>query len=138
MGQAVAALACGLVFGAGLALSGMTDTQVVLAFFDFFGMWNPALAWVMLAALAITLPGYALVLRRERPLLHQRFELPSNKHIDTDLLAGAALFGIGWGLYGYCPGPAIAALAYLQTKTFAFVAAMVLGAYLGSRIKSAT
>ena len=136
MRQALAALACGIIFGAGLALSGMTNTQVVLAFFDFLGPWNPALAWVMLAALTVTLPGFALVLRRDRPLFHERFELPLKKHLDANLLAGAALFGIGWGLFGYCPGPAIAALTYWHTNTFAFVAAMVLGAYLGARVKS--
>ncbi|MEP5568455.1 MAG: DUF6691 family protein [Halioglobus sp.] len=130
----LAALLCGLVFGIGLAVSGMTDTAKVLGFLDLFGKWVPDLAFVMGGAVCVTLISFRLILRRSRPVLADKFELPGNKHIDPRLLGGAAVFGIGWGVYGYCPGPAISALVYLDGKTVMFVVAMIIGMALASRL----
>jgi len=132
----VIALLCGLVFGVGLAVSGMTDTAKVLGFLDVFGNWVPDLAFVMGGAVCVTLLAFPLVLRRGKPLLSASFSLPVNKAIDSRLLGGAAIFGIGWGIYGYCPGPALSALLYLDWKTAVFVAAMLLGMALANRFGS--
>jgi hypothetical protein len=123
-------LAAGLLFGAGLALSGMTDPRVVLGFLDLAGDWNPALALVMAGALAVTVPGYRLAFRQDRPLWADRFVLPTASRIDARLIGGAALFGIGWGLAGYCPGPALAALSAGWPGTLIFVAGLGLGLVL--------
>lgn len=133
----LAALLCGLVFGVGLAVSGMTDTGKVLGFLDVFGQWVPDLAFVMGGAVLVTLAAFPLVLRRTKPLLAARFFLPGNSVIDGRLLGGAAIFGVGWGIYGYCPGPALAALVYLDWKTAVFVVAMLLGMALANRMTSA-
>jgi len=127
------ALAAGLLFGAGLALGGMTDPSVVLGFLDVAGAWNPTLVFVMGGALAVTFIGYRLVLRRARPLLAARFALPTTSALDARLLGGAALFGAGWGLAGYCPGPAIAALPAAHAGTAVFVLAMLAGLALARR-----
>jgi len=132
----VIALLCGLVFGVGLAVSGMTDTAKVLGFLDVSGNWVPDLAFVMGGAVCVTLMAFPLVLRRGKPLLSASFSLPVNKAIDSRLLGGAAIFGIGWGIYGYCPGPALSALLYLDWKTAVFVAAMLLGMALANRVGS--
>ena len=132
--KALAALLCGLLFGFGLALSGMTDTNKVLGFLDVLGSWDPALLFVMGCAVLMTLCGYPLVRRRGRPLFADRFQLPASRVIDARLLTGAALFGTGWGLYGYCPGPALTALTQGATDTLAFVAAMLVGMFLASRM----
>jgi uncharacterized membrane protein YedE/YeeE len=129
------ALFAGLLFGVGLALSGMTDTAKVQGFLDLFGAWIPDLLFVMGGAVAVTLVLFRLVLKRSKPLLADSFELPGNTVIDAPVLIGSALFGIGWGLYGYCPGPAISALAYLDWQTVLFVGAMLLGMAIQSRLK---
>ena len=131
--KALAALACGLLFGAGLALSGMTDTAKVLGFLDLFGDWDPDLVFVMGGAVAVTLVGFRLIFRG-RPLLADDFSLPTSKNLDSRLLGGASLFGIGWGVYGYCPGPALSALTYLDTNTVIFVLAMLAGMVLSGQI----
>ena len=127
----VAALAAGLVFGAGLSLSRMIDPAVVLAFLDVAaiadGSWNPALAFVMAGAVLVTAVGYALVFRRRAPLLAATFAIPGNRAIDRRLIAGAITFGLGWGLVGYCPGPAVAGLGFGLAKTWLFVGAMLMG-----------
>jgi uncharacterized membrane protein YedE/YeeE len=123
----VIALLSGLTFGIGLAISGMTDTQVVLGFLDIAGDWNPALLAVMTGALAITLPGFWLLRKRPAPILTADFYLPTKRAIDRKLLVGSALFGAGWGLYGYCPGPALASLLTLDWQPVAFVLAMSAG-----------
>jgi len=123
----LSALFCGLLFGFGLALSGMTDTAKVTGFLDIFGHWIPDLAFVMGGAVAVTVLAFRVVLRREAPLFDQVFHLPGAKHVDRPLVLGSALFGVGWGLYGYCPGPAVAALGYLDWQPFLFVAAMIAG-----------
>jgi uncharacterized protein len=127
----LAAFLCGLIFGAGLVISGMTDTAKVLGFLDLLaipqGGWDPTLAIVMAAALAVSIPGFWLARRRGRPLLAEVAAWPSNSVIDRKLLTGAALFGAGWGLVGLCPGPAIANLATLSPAVLLFVAAMIAG-----------
>ena len=131
--KALAALLCGSLFGAGLALSGMTDTAKVLGFLDLFGNWVPDLAFVMGGAVAVTLIAFRFVLR-SHPLLVPEFNLPTRRDVDGRLLAGAAIFGIGWGVYGYCPGPALSALVYLDMKTVIFVAAMLAGMAIAGRV----
>lgn len=126
MGLAVNALA-GLIFGLGLIVSGMVNPAKVLNFLDLFGSFDPSLAFVMAAAVAVTFAGYRLVLRRPRPILADRFRLPLAKHIDRRVIVGPAIFGIGWGLSGFCPGPAVTALPLLAKGTLIFVPAMLAG-----------
>jgi len=127
----LAALSCGLLFGAGLVISGMTQPQKVLGFLDLLGIashtWDPTLAFVMAGVLAVAAPGFALVRRRRKPICAEASTWPTKTAIDRPLLAGAALFGIGWGLVGLCPGPAIANLATLSPRVIAFVLAMGIG-----------
>ena len=120
----------GLIFGLGLSYSGMTDPNKVLGFLDLLGDWDPSLAFVMASGVVTTMLAYRLILKR-KPILAKEFCLPGKRHIDRDLIIGALLFGIG--LYGYCPGPAVASLSYLQTDSYLFVAAMMAGVYLRSR-----
>ena len=120
-------LFAGTLFGLGLAISGMVNPQKVIGFLDLAGDWDPTLAFVMGGALLVATPAFRLILKRPRPVLAEKFELPTNKDVDTRLLAGSALFGIGWGLAGFCPGPAVTALASGLVPVFAFVAAMVAG-----------
>lgn len=105
-----AALLSGVLFGLGLAMSGMTDARRVLGFLDVFGQFDPSLVLVLGGAVATTAMAFRFVLRRNRPVLAETFQLASARPVDRRLLAGAALFGIGWGLAGYCPGPALAGL----------------------------
>ncbi|HDY83998.1 MAG TPA: YeeE/YedE family protein [Halieaceae bacterium] len=132
----VAALLCGMVFGVGLAVSGMTDTAKVLGFLDIFGTWVPDLAFVMGSAVCVTLVAFRFVLKRKQPLLSAGFVLSGKTALDGRLLSGAAIFGIGWGVYGYCPGPALSALVYLDSKTVIFVVAMLVGMALANRMGS--
>jgi uncharacterized membrane protein YedE/YeeE len=123
-------LLCGLLFGTGLAMSGMTDTRVVLGFLDITGAWNPALLLVMVGALAVTIPGFWLTQKRNAPLLAPQFFLPGTRKIEMQPLIGSVIFGVGWGLYGYCPGPALASLTTLNGQPLLFVLAMAAGVYL--------
>jgi uncharacterized membrane protein YedE/YeeE len=127
----LSAFLCGLVFGLGLVVSGMTDTTKVLGFLDVLaipkGAWDPTLAIVMVAALVVSIPGFWLARRRTRPILAEAAAWPTKTAIDRPLIAGAALFGAGWGLVGLCPGPAIANLASLSPMVLLFVAAMIAG-----------
>ena len=123
-------LLCGLLFGAGLAISGMTDTRVVLGFLDITGAWDPSLMFVMVGALAITVPGFWLAKKRSKPVLSDEFHLPATCAIQAKPLIGSVIFGIGWGLYGYCPGPALASLSTLNWQPLLFVAALAVGVYL--------
>ena len=132
--RATAALASGLVFGLGLAVSGMMNPAKVIGFLDVAGDWDPTLAFVMGGALLVAVPAYQLVPRRGCPVLAEKFSLPEKKTIDAPLLGGSALFGVGWGLVGFCPGPAIAALGTGLLPVFAFVAAMLAGMALHARI----
>jgi uncharacterized membrane protein YedE/YeeE len=120
-------LLAGLIFGLGLVISGMANPAKVQNFLDLAGSFDPSLLFVMAGAVAVTLIGYRLVLRLPKPLAAERFYLPAAKDIDRRLVGGAALFGIGWGLSGYCPGPAITALPLLAKGTLVFVPAMLAG-----------
>ena len=127
MRRALAAGLIGLIFGTGIAISGMANPAKVLNFFDLAGDWDPSLALVMVGALMVTAIGYFLVLKRERPVLDARFHLPTNRRLDRQLLAGSALFGIGWGIAGFCPGGAIPALGLGESSAWIFVGAMLTG-----------
>lgn len=126
----LAALLCGALFGVGLAVSGMMNPAKVIGFLDFAGDWDPTLALVMGGALLVTGPAFYLILRRTRPILARNFDLPTKTSVDGRLLSGAAVFGVGWGLSGFCPGPAIAALSTGLLPVFVFVAAMAVGMFL--------
>jgi uncharacterized membrane protein YedE/YeeE len=123
----IAALAAGLIFGAGLIISGMADPAKVQNFLDIAGSWDPSLAFVMIGAIAVTFTGYRFVLRRPKPLASPRFHLPTKSEIDARLVAGAAIFGIGWGLAGFCPGPALVSLGIGSDGARIFVLFMLLG-----------
>lgn len=120
-------LISGLLFGFGLALAGMTDPQKVLGFLDITGAWDASLMLVLAAAVGITAASFPLILRRSAPVFDTAFHLPVKTAIDKPLLAGAILFGIGWGISGYCPGPAIALLAAPGRETWIFLPAMLAG-----------
>lgn len=127
-------LFAGALFGLGLAVSGMVDPQKVIGFLDVAGEWDPTLAFVMGGALLVTIPAFRLIFKRQRPVLADDFELPTKKDLDARLLGGSALFGVGWGLSGFCPGPAVTALATGLTPVFAFVVAMIAGMAIYKRI----
>lgn len=120
-------LALGLLFGVGLVVSGMSNPAKVLNFLDFAGTFDPSLAFVMGGAVLVAFIGFRLTLRRQRPVLAPRFQLPTRRDIDARLIVGPALFGIGWGLGGFCPGPAFTALGLAAPGTLAFVPAMLIG-----------
>ena len=122
-----ASFGCGLIFGLGLLISGMSEPEKVLGFLDLFGAWDATLAFVMAGAVAVGCAGFALARRRHAPLLAPAFAWPSRRDIDAPLLIGSVLFGIGWGLTGICPGPALLNLEGLTAPIIVFVAAMVVG-----------
>lgn len=125
MTRILSSLAAGLLFGLGLVVSGMINPAKVQNFLDVAGAWDPSLALVMGAALIVTAIGYKLVLRMPHPLFEGRFQVPSLTRLDARLIGGAAVFGAGWGLAGFCPGPAITAAALLRGEVFIFLAAML-------------
>src|SRR6185295_10353384 len=114
-------------FGLGLAVSGMVNPAKVLGFLDVAGAWDPTLAFVMLGALAVTTPAFHFVLKRRQPWFAPRFALPTRSDLEPRLVLGAALFGIGWGLAGLCPGPALTALVSGHSAVYAFIASMLTG-----------
>ena len=130
------ALLGGLLFGLGLALSNMMDPAKVLSFLDLAGQWDPSLMLVMGGAVATTLPGFYLILKRPYPLFEKKFYLPGSNMIDRNLIVGAALFGLGWALAGLCPGPAVAGLASANGDIIAFVIAMLAGYRLMAMLQS--
>jgi len=130
MRNILAALGTGTVFGAGLALSDMVNPGRVLAFLDVFGAWDPTLAFVMGGALIPSAIAYFVARKMPRPFFHAQFHIPENRVLDRQLVAGGLLFGTGWGLVGYCPGPAIAGLIFGLWQTWVFVAAMLAGMVL--------
>ncbi|KMO33316.1 membrane protein [Methylobacterium tarhaniae] len=130
MAKMASAFAVGLLFGLGLLVSGMSDPAKVLAFLDLTGRWDPSLAFVMAGAVAVSAAGTLVARRRGRPLLASRLEIPARRDIDPRLVAGAAIFGLGWGLAGLCPGPALTLLTVAPAQAATFVAAMVAGMLL--------
>jgi uncharacterized protein len=128
--RALAGLVAGALFGLGFVVSEMINPAKVQAFLDVAGAWDPSLAFVMGGAVIVTFVGYRLVFRRDRPLFEATFSVPTRTDLDARLIGGAVLFGAGWGLAGFCPGPAIAGLALGLRETVAFVAAMAVGMIL--------
>ncbi len=128
------ALLSGLLFGAGLAISGMTDPARVRGFLDLLGAWDPTLAFVMGGALLVNTPLYWLTRRRAAPLFEPAFSVPTRHDLDARLIGGAALFGIGWALAGYCPGPALVSLSTGSGLVLGFCLAMFAGMMLADRI----
>lgn len=129
----VSGLIAGLVFGAGLALSGMTNPHKVLNFLDVTRQWDPSLGLVMAAAVPVSALAFWLARRRARPLFGPAFVLPESRRLEAPLWVGSALFGIGWGLAGYCPGPALASLSWPSLGLIAFLVALVAGLLLSGR-----
>lgn len=126
----LSALCSGLIFGFGLLLSGMINPSKVLHFLDIAGGWDPSLAFVMLGAIAVATIGFRLASGKTHALLGGKLALPTKTRIDASLIAGNILFGLGWGLAGYCPGPAIVSLGLLSIKAVIFVVAMLVGMWL--------
>ena len=132
----LAALFAGLLFGTGIAISGMINPAKVLNFFDVFGTWDPSLIFVMGGGLLVALVGYQLIFKAiSQPLFDSKFNLPTLTAIDAPLIGGSALFGIGWGLSGFCPGGSIPALGLGDQRAFMFVAAMVLGLFVAKWLR---
>jgi uncharacterized membrane protein YedE/YeeE len=138
----LSAFAIGLIFGLGIAVSGMINPAKVLNFFDLAGIWDPSLAFVMAGALAVVIPGYRMVFRRPAPAMELRFQLPDTRVIDRRLVLGSATFGVGWGIAGFCPGGALPALGTGDPLVLLFIAALVAGMlvarWLQTRALSAT
>ena len=135
MKRTLAGLICGLLFGLGLAVGGMTDPANVIGFLDVASSWNPSLIFVMGGAVFVAFFGFRLVLKRRTPLFETRFFLPDQARIDSRLIIGAAIFGIGWGLSGYCPGPALASLSQPTSGLVVFLCASAAGAVAAQRFK---
>ena len=127
----------GLIFGTGISVSGMANPAKVLNFFDVAGTWDPSLAFVMGGAVIVTFLGYRCVLKRPMPMMEERFHLPTSRVIDTRLLGGSAVFGIGWGIAGFCPGGALPALGTGSIAVFIFVGAAIAGILLARTITAA-
>ena len=132
------ALVSGILFGAGLTLSQMVNPFKVLAFLDVFGHWDASLAFVMGGALFIAAPAYHWILKQQKPVCEEKFYLPTKTRIDTRLVIGAMLFGMGWGIGGYCPGPALSALVINWQEAIPFVLAMIAGGFLADLVPEKT
>lgn len=130
MGYLAVSFLVGLVFGLGLVISQMVNPAKVIGFLDVAGRWDPSLALVLLAAVLVAGVGYRLARHRNAPLMDSEMKVPTRRDIDGRLVAGAAVFGVGWGLIGLCPGPALTALAYGKWEAVLFVAAMAAGVLL--------
>ena len=129
--RTVVGFLCGLIFGVGLVVSGMSNPAKVLNFLDITGTWDPSLAFVMGGAVLVTFIGYRFVLNRSAPVMSEVFHLPTKKDVDGQLLTGASIFGIGWGLGGFCPGPAFTAVPLMSTGIIAFFPALLIGMWAG-------
>ncbi len=136
MAKQISIVVAGLVFGLGLALSGMTQASKVLGFLDVTGNWDPTLLLVLGGAVVVSVVAFRFILRRPAPVLEGAFRLPVARVIDGPLVVGAAIFGIGWGVSGYCPGPGIALLAAPSWETWIFIPSMLLGAFLHKALTS--
>jgi uncharacterized protein len=126
----------GVIFGLGIAVSGMINPAKVLNFFDLAGTWDPSLAFVMAGALAVAIPGYRLVLGRPAPAFEPGFQLPDTKVIDRRLVLGSATFGIGWGIAGFCPGGALPAIGTGDPAVFLFLAALIVGMFIARALQT--
>ncbi len=131
----VAAVGSGILFGVGLVLSGMTRPEKVVGFLDVGGAWDPSLAFVMAGAIAVHVLAYRWTRSQKYPLFAAKFATSRRRDIDVKLLLGAAVFGVGWGMGGYCPGPGIVSLASGGTGPFVFVAAMLLGMFVTAKLE---
>ena len=131
-----AILISGLLFGAGVTTSGMVNPMKILNFLDISGPWDATLIFVMGGGLVVTLLGYQIIFRRNAPLFAASFRLPASQDIDAKLLGGAALFGLGWGISGFCPGPAIASLVFGRMESITFVIAMAAGMIVTKQIQN--
>lgn len=134
--QFAAALVSGVVFGLGLSLSGMLNPTRVQGFLDVFGTWDPSLAFVLGGAVAIAFVGVQVMNRIRHPAFDDSFHVPTSRRIDAPLVVGSALFGLGWGIGGFCPGPAVASLSVGIPQTVLFVIAMLIGVTLYDRVWS--
>lgn len=130
MAKHIVGLLTGLIFGFGLALSGMTQPEIVLSFLDVAGRWNPSLLFVLGGAVGVTAISFRFILRRKKPVLDSRYYFSDEAHVDRSLVSGAVLFGVGWGIGGYCPGPAVTLIAAPSWELWAFLPAMLLGIFL--------
>lgn len=128
----------GIIFGVGIAISGMANPAKVLNFFDIAGTWDPSLLFVMGGAVVTTFIGYKLVFGRKAPIFGKEFLLPQRRDLDARLIGGSALFGIGWGIAGFCPGGALPALGTGRWEVFAFTAALLVGIVLARKVQIAT
>lgn len=120
-------LISGLIFGLGLAISGMINPDKVLGFLNLFGKWDPSLIFVMIGALVISVPAFTFIKTKNKPICENSFSLPTKTEIDSKLIIGSVIFGIGWGLVGLCPGPAIASMALMNTYSIIFAGSMISG-----------
>ncbi len=133
----LSALLIGMIFGLGIAISGMANPAKVLNFFDIAGTWDPSLMFVMGGALITTFIGYRIIFAKSaQPLFENGYSLPTSKTIDTNLVGGAALFGVGWGIAGFCPGGAVPALGFGGMETITFLLSMTAGMLLARHLKS--
>ena len=128
----LSSLISGIIFGLGLTISGMLNPQKVLGFLNIFDEWDPSLSFVMVGAILIFSPLHFIFKRKSRPFFAQSFIIPSKENIDKNLILGSSIFGIGWGLVGFCPGPAISAIAFINIDVYIFVLFMFVGFYLGN------
>ena len=126
----------GILFGFGLTLSGMLNPSKVQSFLNIFGIWDPSLAFVMVGGIIMALIGYNLVFKMEKPIFSEEFDVPTLNHIDLKLIGGSALFGVGWGIGGLCPGPRIAILSTNFYPAIIFTFSMCIGLYLGRWLES--
>ena len=128
-------LLSGIIFGLGLTISGMVNPQKVLGFLNIFDAWDPSLIFVMVGAIIIFAPMHFIFKKKSRPILAKNFITIDNKNIDKKLLIGSGLFGLGWGLAGLCPGPAIASISFLNPSSLIFVLFMFVGFFIANRIE---
>jgi uncharacterized membrane protein YedE/YeeE len=133
----ILAYTVGLIFGLGISISGMANPAKVINFFDIAGTWDPSLAFVMGGALLVTFLGYRLVLKREGPLLAPEFQIPTRRDLDPALIGGSAVFGVGWGIAGFCPGGALPALGTGRVEVLVFVAALIAGILFARALRAA-
>jgi len=130
----ITALISGIIFGVGLALGGMLDPSKVVGFLDIFGVWDPSLAFVMGGGVIVNVIGHQIISRRSRPVCANQFHLPASKTITMPLVIGSALFGIGWGVTGLCPGPAVASTFLNKETGISFILAVIVGLVLGKTV----